>query len=69
MYKLGSKKLAFMRIRMKTGLLKGCGTEGLIMFTDGQLTQTNRDSNDTITNSGFYTSDFVTECQLLASIS
>ena len=61
MYKLGSKKLAFMRIRMKTGLPKGCDIEGLIMFTDIQLTQTDRESNDTITKSGFYTSDFVTE--------
>ena len=43
-----------MRIRMKTGLLKGYGIEGLNMFTDGQLTQTDRENNDTITKSGFY---------------
>ena len=55
MYKLGSKKLAFMRIRRKTGLPKGCGIEGLIMFTDVQLTQIDRENNDTITKSGFYT--------------
>ena len=58
-----------MSIIMMTGLPKGCRIEGLIMFIDGQLTQTDRENNDTITNSGFYTSDFVTECQLLASIS
>ena len=43
MYKLGSKKLAFVCIRMKTGLPKGCDIEGLIMFTDFQLTHTDRE--------------------------
>ena len=44
-----------MLIRMKTGLLRGCGIEGVIMFTDVQLTQIDRENNDTITKSGFYT--------------
>ena len=42
-----------MSIIMMTGLPKGCRIEGLIMFIDGQLTQTDRENNDTITNSGF----------------